>query len=833
MELASPIANDFGSTSADLGIWSNAKKKRVNSVYFHSTSYKKSKNSKVGIKVIDLSAGPLGLANICNINSKFLKFWGSKIESKTNSMSGLSDLENIKNTIAEETSYADLDTSVVNDIENNTTLRKTCICTYMLGQSPKTLLFDVLSNNNNMVTLLSPKFAGSKKLQSVGLHASDKCIFDPVKSFALDIGIFALFGKTIGDKLIVVKKIFYQVDGFRGVSASSKLPGIIKSSFTSELSLIKAKKITISEKILVNIDVRKPNSHSDQKVIVKEISVDLSRLAIELVFSKFGQVISIRMQLIRLWQKALVKFESSDSILVDKDSVHVALLYTLLIGTTAHDLSDLVNSYGEKTCFIGHNSGLYARNRCAVVCFNNVTSKLAAIGSVPVYRGVTLCWTGLSLACCAKYKQFGHIFNVYSVGGNSGVCHKRMVSSQDQVCLANIYKRKQILVVHPVFFVTGGSLSCVFLSVPSGASLFLSAKLLVMASNPLNDSGLAKRLASLECFLELLLDQVSNILKKLSLVNLVLMLLLPCAPLSLVVPLLDSALDLNMAVNSVVVPSSFSLSLINKTASELSLSSSKMLTTKADGLESKMLALKVSVNSVLKRLDSLCSGLVWKIATCNIRGMNNPAKQKDIVHWHKDMGNLISIITETKLWSKVCPWIANRLNGIQVFTSGVNSGNLGSGVTIIMDTSLTCHVCKIFEVLGWLFSVRLLFKNKLSVSILGLYADASLSVQFFQAGKINSMIAKAVNEFFFVVLGGNFNEDGSHKCASFKKCLDFGLVNFFANSCGVIKTINFLFIFSNLVNAVVDQNMCGVEEFFNTNHWAVSVSVGLDGLLDV
>ncbi|KAG9293146.1 hypothetical protein G9A89_010483 [Geosiphon pyriformis] len=195
--------------------------------------------------------------------------------------------------------------------------------------------------------------------------------------------------------------------------------------------------------------------------------------------------------------------------------------------------------------------------------------------------------------------------------------------------------------------------------------------------------------------------------------------------------------------------------------------------------------------------------------------MNNPAKQEDIVYWHKNMSSLISIITETKLW---------------IFTSGIDSDNLDFGVAIIMNISLAHYVCKISEIPGQLIFVRLLFKNKLFVSILGLYANAFLLVWFFQAGKINSMIAKAVNEFSFVVLSGNFNEDGSYKCASFKKCLDFGLVNFFGGS-SLVKTPTW----TNFCNVakMIDFFVCGVRKFFDTDHWTVSVSVGLGRLLDV
>ncbi|KAG9303323.1 hypothetical protein G9A89_013649 [Geosiphon pyriformis] len=122
---------------------------------------------------------------------------------------------------------------------------------------------------------------------------------------------------------------------------------------------------------------------------------------------------------------------------------HQALFYTFPVGTTAHDLSGLVNSYGRKTCFIGHNPSSYVHDRCVIVYFADEASKLAAIGSVLVYKSVNLHWAGFFLVHCTKCKHFGHISEVCSIGGNSGVHNKQVVSSQDQVYLANIYKKKQ------------------------------------------------------------------------------------------------------------------------------------------------------------------------------------------------------------------------------------------------------------------------------------------------------------------------------------------------------------------------------------------------------
>ncbi|KAG9303324.1 hypothetical protein G9A89_013650 [Geosiphon pyriformis] len=159
--------------------------------------------------------------------------------------------------------------------------------------------------------------------------------------------------------------------------------------------------------------------------------------------------------------------------------------------------------------------------------------------------------------------------------------------------------------------IAGGSSSHVSLLIPSGANSTLSKTLLVVASNFFDNSGLIDCMASLECSMELLLDQVSEILRKLSFVELVPISSSSCIFFSVVASSIDLALNSDMAVDSVIMPSSsFSPSLlIGNVISDLSLSSSKVITTKVDGLESKMMALEVSVSSVLTRLDSLCSGL--------------------------------------------------------------------------------------------------------------------------------------------------------------------------------------------------------------------------------
>ncbi|KAG9302502.1 hypothetical protein G9A89_007206 [Geosiphon pyriformis] len=138
----------------------------------------------------------------------------------------------------------------------------------------------------------------------------EKLCFEPTKSFALNISLLAVFGSTLYDKLKSVRSLFYKIDGFGSASTLSKFPDIIRTSFISDSSLVLAKQLAVSKNLVVNADLKKISIRSDWEIIIKEILVDLFKLVIESALVKYGKIFSIKIQLIGLWQKALVKFES-------------------------------------------------------------------------------------------------------------------------------------------------------------------------------------------------------------------------------------------------------------------------------------------------------------------------------------------------------------------------------------------------------------------------------------------------------------------------------------------------------------------------------------------
>ncbi|KAG9290954.1 hypothetical protein G9A89_011104 [Geosiphon pyriformis] len=603
MELVGFAAGGFGSISAGLGTQSGVKNKHSVGLQSRSAFYKKPKKPVVIDGLVESSAGVSNVIDKSDDGPNIGRSWANEVNSEVDSVSGVSDLDNLENVVTEETSYAELDVSGLDDDMNDATPRKTHTCTYVLNSKPPPLSFNMLSDGEDTLPLLNPKFCGSNRLLPVGSHALEKRSFISSKLFALDIELSAIPGKTIGDKL--------------------------------------AREMAISEKILVNDDLRKVNSHSDWEVIVKKIPVDLPKSAIEAVFSKFGKIVLIKVQLIGLWQKTLVEYESSEmvdlvaarwSVLMGKNSVRVAktnidkqtwvsrdqhrtLLYTLPVGTNAHDLSSLLESYGEKTCYISRNPSSYVCDRCAVICFGDEASKLAAIGTVPVFRNVSLRWAGLSLASCAYCKQFGHVSVNCSLGEYSGVRGRKVVSEQDRVRLAGIYKKKSAPVTRPVSFggkmwaqVAGHSPSRVVSLGAPGVSLVSGLKTFSMDSSSSGAANLGGCLAVLKHSVEILTDQVSLILKKLSFVDLV-----PLAPSPLALPLVSpttvvSDMDSGLDLDSTLLLSVSSSPNVGGSVVDFSPSSSKVLTAKIGSLESNMMALEASVRSVLDRLDHLHFG---------------------------------------------------------------------------------------------------------------------------------------------------------------------------------------------------------------------------------
>ncbi|KAG9293947.1 hypothetical protein G9A89_019285 [Geosiphon pyriformis] len=574
--------------------------------------------------------------------------------------------------------------------------------------------------------------------------------------------------------------------------------------------------------INVNSNLKKQGIHSDRTVVVKEIPMNMPKEMIVTALAEFGEIKLIKIQLIGLWQKIVIEFAELDqtkqlaakwSLLIGKDLVCMAiatsrdqfraLLFTLPIRMTAYNLGILLDRAVH----------------CAVVGFESEKELESAYYIEPIFGGVKLFWAKMNLVCCKPCGCFGHSAlkcNVPTMSTSRPSYPVMKICSEEcHLQLAKLYAKKSILISCPVVFGSKSWVQVVLLASFSGGFYFNFGS---GSGSPFSDTSTDKDntlvaqndflinncLALLKHSLELLADQVSNILCRLNDVE-----LMPLVPVFQVMSPVVSASALSISDTDMVLdvpqpPLSLFSPVVEKKMVDLGLSSSKVLTSKVGSLKSKMVALE-EVGSVVCEFRFLGASFasinefIWKMATCNI---------------------------------------ISKFDGIWIFTTGLNVGFYGTGVAVIMNNCLAWHVSKMEEISGYLISVCLLFKNKFLVTILGLYAGVSIDICFGQTAVINSMVFKAVNSSSFVILGGNFNENGFGKSTSFKFCLGLGLANTFdghslakastwCNSRGVKKVINFILVSGNLVSAVTLHKVNDMSEFFDTDYKLVSVLIGL------
>ncbi|KAG9285950.1 hypothetical protein G9A89_002370 [Geosiphon pyriformis] len=396
------------------------------------------------------------------------------------------------------------------------------------------------------------------------------------KFFALDINLSAVKGKSATTKTHAIRKLFSRINGFGVPTTPSKFEGIIRSTFTSEASMEKATLLARENDIIVNSNFKRQGIRSDRTVVIKEIPIDTPKDMIVTAVSEFGKIKSIKIQLIGMWQKAVIEFAelgqaeqlaSKWFFLIGKDSVCVAktvgdcetwafkdqfrvLLFTLLVGITVHDLGTLLEEAGGKTCVI--NCSLETGNKtcCAVVCFESDEAMESAFCTEPIFGGVKLSWAKLDLVCCKQCKKFGHSAlecdAEVASASQSPKSFKKPANLDTRLQLAKLYAKKKVPISCPVAF-GGKSWAQVVLvaSVSHGShdgsgsgSLLFGASSSGGTFPPLSmvDSPLGTCLAHLEHFVELLSDQISNILFCLDNLSLV-----PSAPPSSVIPLVGTS----------------------------------------------------------------------------------------------------------------------------------------------------------------------------------------------------------------------------------------------------------------------------------------------------
>ncbi|KAG9306353.1 hypothetical protein G9A89_018236 [Geosiphon pyriformis] len=384
-----------------------------------------------------------------------------------------------------------------------------------------------------------------------------------------------------------IKKLFLPINNFGEATTPSKFEEIIKFIFTSEISMKKTVLLAKEKEIITNVNVKKQRMLSNQTVIIKEIFMDIPKKIIITVVIEFGEIKSIKIQLIRMWQKTVVEF------------AELTLLFTLPVETTTYNLGIFLDKIGNKHISL-------------------IAYLILAIKFTLIFGSVKLSWARLNLVCCRKYEHFSHSVLEYNTPTLTISKFLKTIKR-----LTKLYAKKSVSISYSAVF--GDKFWAQIVSF-----VFFFDGFHFSSGSGSDDSSINYYLILLECFLELLADQVLSIVKKLSLVNLVPLISVSQSFFFVVITSLSSDLDSNMVLDILQMPLITSLLAVINTSLILDSSSSKILTTKMGSQKSKLVALEASVDFVLLKLDYLYAGL----------GVNVFAKQKNIVYWHKELGNM-------------------------------------------------------------------------------------------------------------------------------------------------------------------------------------------------
>ncbi|KAG9287184.1 hypothetical protein G9A89_001592 [Geosiphon pyriformis] len=393
----------------------------------------------------------------------------------------------------------------------------------------------------------------------------------------------------------------------------------------------------------------------------------------------------------------------------------------------------------------------YSHAHCATVCFDSESVLVGAMTATPVIKGIGLCWSCLFQALCAVCKGFGHTsLNCQSVK-NAVVPGGRKAPLSAQ----DQFRLARIYAKKSASI--SRPLAFGVVSAPSVHNFHGTG--MSLGSNKIGEllllvvDDLKSHLVRIESSLVSLTGQISELAKRLE----------------LLVPAVSQPSLGCQLLEDIVMRADLSEAISDKIDLIVDLAAFPHVVKLKNMLEdfSKFVLI------LSAHFDSLAL-IGGRVVMCNVRDMNVSVKQDNIT----------------------CSWLVDKFDDVCVFSSGLNSGYMGAGVVIVMNRSLAKHIYKVSEIPGHLLCIRLLFKDKLL------------------ANEINSLIVKAMNESSFVILHGDFNEDGSHKCTSFKKCHNFSLVNFLGGS------------------SFAKHDVFIVSEHFNMDHRAVSVSLGLGDLLD-
>jgi exonuclease III len=228
----------------------------------------------------------------------------------------------------------------------------------------------------------------------------------------------------------------------------------------------------------------------------------------------------------------------------------------------------------------------------------------------------------------------------------------------------------------------------------------------------------------------------------------------------------------------------------------------------------------------------------WTIATANVRGMNNPEKQKDITTWHEDNKHTISIITETRIKPTYAQFLKrHHPNQIQLHSTDPENIN-GSGIAIIINKDISPHIHRIEEVPGRCITIQLKFKGRITITISAIYYQADRNK--IVARKIIRHLESQHQNSTHSIIAGDFNEPNQKPKELIKWCKRNQLSNAarlfgqehkqtWTNRTSQ-STIDYIWTSNNLAQKIESFSIRSTTQYYSSDHKMIQVQININDL---
>jgi hypothetical protein len=165
-----------------------------------------------------------------------------------------------------------------------------------------------------------------------------------------------------------------------------------------------------------------------------DIPLNVTPDDVRTVFSKYGEIKSLRLQTIGMWQSANIEFTNQEEYdklatrwaipmkadlirifpflntnsIKEERNQHVLKLTNLPPATTGYDLQEIIKDSKAQTCYIPRTNN-YRRKRFAILSFKSEEDMEAARDSFPTLGNTELTWVETSTKTCAVCSSIEHL----------------------------------------------------------------------------------------------------------------------------------------------------------------------------------------------------------------------------------------------------------------------------------------------------------------------------------------------------------------------------------------------------------------------------------------